>query len=80
MHCLHTSPGHHSISVNDKRGLLQICAKLGPVTRWSRLEKRRDETRRDRLDLVSSRDFVSRDGLELKFLSRKKNTGQKVKI
>ena len=27
MHCLHTSPGHHSISVNDKRGLLQICAK-----------------------------------------------------
>ena len=27
MHCLHTFPGHHSISVNDKRGLLQICAK-----------------------------------------------------
>ncbi len=36
--------------------------------------------RRDRLDLVSSRDFVSRDGLELTFLSRKKNAGQKVKI
>ena len=54
--------------------------EVGPVTRWSRLEKRRDKTRRDRLDLVSSREFVSRDGLELKFLSRKKNTGQKVKI
>ena len=58
----------------------QIQVRVGPVTRRSRLEKRRDETRRDHLDLVSSRNFVSRDGLELKFLSRKKNTEQKVKI
>ncbi len=53
----------------------ELGAIVGPVTRWSRLEKRRGETRRDGLDLVSSRDFVSRDGLELKFLSRKENTG-----
>ncbi len=27
---------------------------VGPVTRWARLEKMLDETRRDRLDLVTS--------------------------
>ncbi len=50
---------------------------LGPVTRRSRLEKRRDETRRDRLDLVSSRDFVSRDRLEKYFWSRSKKVPSK---
>ncbi len=50
---------------------------VGPVTRRSRLEKSRDETRRDRPDLVSSREFVSRDGLERYFLSRPKKAPQK---
>ena len=55
-------------------------SNLGPVTRRSRLEKRRDETRRDRLDLVSSRDFVSRDRLEKKFPSQMRKKGKKLKI
>ncbi len=39
-------------------------ARVGPVTRRSRLEKRRDETRQDSLDLVSSRGFWSRDQID----------------
>ncbi len=36
----------------------KLCVpKLGPVTRRSRLEKMRDETRRDRLDTVSKKIF-----------------------
>ncbi len=45
---------------------------VGPATRRSRLEKKakRDETVSYDSYLVSSRDFVSRDGLEKYFVSR----------
>ncbi len=49
---------------------------LRPVTRRYRLKKRRDETRWDRLDLVSSRDIISRerrDGLKKIFGPAKKS-------
>ncbi len=74
---------HPKFSDVEKSLLLQKPQKelfVGPVTRPSRLEKRRDEMRRDRLDLVSSRDFVSRDRLEKKILSRTRKTGEKLKI
>ncbi len=93
MLCLHYDCTRRNSPKQEKIGSLtsryrircQMCLlhmfglSVGPVTRRSRLEKRRDEMRRDRLDLVSSRDFISRDGLDKKFSSRSKNSSQKVK-
>ncbi len=67
-----------TFTLSSPRSVFLSTFSLGPVTRRFRLEKSRDETRRDHFDLVSFREYVSRDILKKYYLSRLKKAPKKM--